>query len=161
MKALFLLFALATPILAQAQYQPDPVLGATPSTDEEAVRAAIDALFDGMRASDASAVRAVFHTNATLQSVVPAGPETFQIQAGDVPGFISSIGDAPEGALDEQLGEVMVQIDAGLAHAWMDYTFYYQGQRSHCGVNSMQLVESADGTWQILNVVDTRRRDCD
>ena len=115
---------------------------------------------DRMRASDSDAVGAVFHDNATLQSVSATGSGTFQIQGGEIAGFVASIGGAPEGALDEKIGEVTVQIDGGLAHAWMDYEFHYQGQRSHCGVNSMQLVKVADG-WQILNVVDTRRRDCE
>lgn len=161
MKALLLLITLATPMLAHAQYQPESVEAPAPLTDEEAVRATITNLFDGMRASDSTAVRATFHANATLQSVVPSGPETYGIQVGDIAGFVSSIGRSPEGALDEQLGGVTVEIDAGLAHAWMDYTFYYQGQLSHCGVNSMQLVKDGSGGWQILNVVDTRRRDCE
>ena len=161
MKALLLLAALALPMAAQAQYQPETIATPDPQTDEEAVRATIAALFDGMRASDSDAVGATFHENATLQSVSPTGDGSYQIQGGEIAGFVASIGGAPEGALDEQLGEVTVQVDAGLAHAWMDYTFYYQGQLSHCGVNSMQFVKAASGDWQILNVVDTRRRDCE
>lgn len=161
MKSLLFLVALATPMLAHAQYQPETVQMPESLTDEEAVRATITALFDGMRASDAEAVGATFHANATLQSVSPTGEGTFQIQGGDIAGFVASIGGAPEGALDEKIGEITVQMDAGLAHAWMDYEFHYQGQRSHCGVNSMQLVKVAGGDWQILNVVDTRRRDCE
>ena len=161
MKALLLLVALATPMLADAQYQPEAIQTIETLTDEEAVRATIDSLFDGMRASDSTAFRAVFHQNATLQSVLPTGPETFQIQSGDIDGFVASIGRSPVGTLDEQIGEVMVQIDAGLAHAWMDYAFHYQGQRVHCGVNSIQLVKVEGGDWQMLNVVDTRRRDCE
>ena len=161
MKALFLLLALAAPMLAHAQSQPEPVQTSEARTDDEAVRATIAALFDGMRASDSEAVGGVFHANATLQSVSPTGAGTFQLQGGDIEGFVASIGGAPEGALDEKIGEITVQVDAGLAHAWMDYEFFYQGQHSHCGVNSMQLVQIADGDWQILNVVDTRRRDCE
>jgi len=157
MKALLLLLALATPMLAHAQYQPEPVLTPETLTDDEAVRATIAALFDGMRASDSEAVGAVFHDNATLQSVSSSGDGAFQIQGGEIAGFVASIGGAPEGALDEKVGEVTVQMDGGLAHAWMDYEFHYQGQRVHCGVNSMQLVNVADSGWQILNVVDTRR----
>lgn len=160
MKSLLLLIALATPLAAQAQYQPqDPVLPA--HTDEEAVRATITALFDGMRASDSSAVAAVFHENATLQSVFSTPTGEYQMQVGQISDFVTSIGSTPAGALDERLGDVVVQLDAGLAHAWMDYDFYYQGQRSHCGVNSMQMVKTPGGDWQILNVVDTRRRDCE
>lgn len=153
--------ALAAPMLAHAQPQAEPPPAPEVLSDDEAVRATIVALFDGMRASDAEAVGATFHENATLQSVMPTGTGTFQIQATEISGFIGSIGGAPAGALDEKIGEIRVEIDAGLAHAWMDYEFHYQGQRSHCGVNSMQLVKVGDADWQILNVIDTRRRDCE
>lgn len=161
MKALLLLIALAMPMLAHAQYQPETIQTPETQTDDEAVRATIAALFDAMRASDSEAVGAVFHDNATLQSVMPTQSGTFQMQSGEISGFVASIGGAPEGALDEKVGEITVELDAGLAHAWMDYSFYYQGQRSHCGVNSIQLVKTDGGDWKILNVVDTRRRDCD
>lgn len=156
MKPLVLLFALATPLLVHAQ----PSGTSDTMTDEEAVRATIVALFDGMRASDSSAVRGVFHDDATLRSVFRT-ESGLQLQQGRIADFVTSIGQSPVGALDEQIGAIAVQLDAGLAHAWMDYDFYYQGQRSHCGVNSMQLVKTASGDWQILNVVDTRRRDCE
>lgn len=162
MKPLLLLIALATPFAAQAQYQTDTLPPTTETTpDEDAIRATIAALFDGMRASDSSAVAAVFHDNATLQSVFSTPTGEYQMQVGQISDFVTSIGSTPAGALDERLGDVEIQIDAGLAHAWMDYDFYYQGQRSHCGVNSMQFVKRATGDWQILNVVDTRRRDCE
>ena len=62
---------LATGLLVRAApAQPDDT---TASGPEDAVRATIDALFDGMRTGDSSAVRVVFANNARLQTVLGPG----------------------------------------------------------------------------------------
>ena len=150
---------------ASLQAQDRPVLlytggDATAETEAEAeVRAAVVSLFDAMRAADTTAARAAFHPRATLQSVVPSG-EGYRIAPGDVDRFLAALGQPHDAAWDEQIGPIRVEIDAGLAHAWMDYAFYLGDALSHCGVNSIQLARTESG-WRILNVVDTRRAQCE
>jgi hypothetical protein len=45
-----------------------------------------------------------------------------------------------------------------MAAAWTPYRFYRNGEFSHCGVNSFQLVKMAEG-WKIVYIIDTRRKE--
>ena len=47
-----------------------------------------------------------------------------------------------------------------MAHVWAPYEFWYNGEFSHCGVNSFQLFKEED-TWKIIYLIDSRRKeDC-
>lgn len=139
--------------------QPAPAAsGADPVAE---IRAQVVALFDGMRAGDSTAVRAVIHPDARFQSVVPQRDgEGYQIMDGSAEGFITAVGTPHDDVWDERIGEIDVRVDAGLATAWMAYRFYLGDSFSHCGVNAMQFVQT-DGTWRILNLIDTRRQGCE
>ena len=141
-----------------ASAQPTPP--APPATDSAtAVRATIDALFDGMRAGDSSAVRAVFHPDARLQTAL--GPaDTAAVRATSVDGFVEAVGRSHEKVWDERIWDVQIDIDGPLASAWVPYVFYHGEAFSHCGVNAIQLVRQERG-WRILQLTDTRRTDCD
>lgn len=133
----------------------------SPPTDSaaQAVRATIDALFDGMRAGDSTAVRAVFHSDARLHTAL--GPaDTAAVRATPVDAFVKAVGEPHERVWDERTWDVEVQVDGPLASAWVPYAFYLGDDLSHCGVNTVQLVKRADG-WRILQLTDTRRQDCD
>lgn len=74
--------------------------------------------------------------------------------------FIESVSQAKVGDLNEQVSNLRVEQDGGLANIWMDYSFYYQGQLSHCGVNNFSLALQS-GSWKILSLADSRRKvDC-
>ncbi len=45
-----------------------------------------------------------------------------------------------------------------MANAWTPYEFWYNGNFSHCGVNSFQLIKK-DEKWKIIYLVDTRRKE--
>lgn len=147
MNKLLLLFSLllTAPVFAQ-------------STDETAVRAAIDQMFTGMRKSDTTLVKSVFAPAASLQSVAKNKEGAVSVRQESIPGFITSIGKQTAGDLDERLTGYEIKVDAELAIAWTPYTFYYKGQKSHCGVNVFTLVK-INGSWKIQSIIDTRRRD--
>ena len=128
------------------------------ATDETAVKLVITQLFDGMKRADSTALKPLFLTGATLQTVAKATSGDVLVKADPIAGFIKSVGSAKPGALDERLSGMMAHIDGELATVWTPYTFYYNGQKSHCGANAFTLVKVA-GRWQIQNIIDTRRRD--
>jgi hypothetical protein len=131
----------------------------SPPADQQAVRATIDALFDGMRAGDSSAVRAVFHRSARLQTA--RGPaDSSTVSTTSVEAFVRAVGQPRERVWDERIWDVAVRVDGPMATAWVPYVFYRGEERSHCGVNAMQFVETTDG-WKLLHLVDTRRSACD
>lgn len=139
-----LFLVMAAPLAAQAN---DPVAE---------VRATIGRLFDAMRAGDSTTVRAVFHPAARLGSAVDRqGVVSVRPDAPDA--FIRAVGGPRQAVWDERIADVQIVVDGPLASAWMEYAFYLGDQRSHCGVNAMQLVRMAEG-WQIVSLIDTRRQ---
>ena len=128
------------------------------SDDEKAVRAAITQLFDGMRKADTTLFKAVFAPTASLQSIAKNKDGVISVRSEPIPNFITSVGKQKPGALDERLSAYDVKIDAELAIAWTPYVFYFNGQKSHCGVNVFTLVK-LNGAWKIQAIIDTRRRE--
>ena len=123
------------------------------------VRATIEALFDGMRAGDSSAVRSVFHPDARLYTAL--GPtDSTTVRSTPVDDFVQAVGQPREAVWDERIWDVEIRVDGPLASAWVPYAFYLGDEFSHCGVNTVQLVRQAEG-WRILQLTDTRRQACD
>lgn len=136
-----------------------PAVGqSAPSDAERAVRSTINGLFDGMRAGDSAAVRAVFHEGAHLHTAL--GPvDTTAVRTTPIDSFVEAVGRPHEKVWDERIWDVEIRVDGPLASAWVPYAFYLGDELSHCGVNAMQLVQESDG-WKILSLTDTRRQDC-
>ena len=134
------------------------VLPAFPQSEEAAVKAVIESLFDAMRAKNADQIGAVFSENAIMQTIETTG-ETGVVKAGSVADFVKGIGSLPlEAKLDERITDYQINIDGPMATAWTPYEFYFNDKFSHCGVNSFQLVKMAAG-WKIVYIIDTRRKD--
>lgn len=124
---------------------------------EDQVRAVVERLFDGMREGDSTQVRLVFHPEARMLSVnMQEEPPT--LQRGNVDAFVDAVGTPHEEVWDEKIWDVEIHIDGPLATAWMNYAFYLDDERSHCGVNAFQLFRGEEG-WQIIQLTDTRRRE--
>jgi len=128
------------------------------STPEDAVRATIDALFDGMRAGDSASVRTLFAEDAEIQSVEVG--EEVAVQSRTADDFAQAVGQPRSAVWDERIWDVDIRVDGPMATAWMPYVFYIDDERSHCGVNSFHLVRRAD-EWHIQHVTYTRREECD
>jgi len=126
-------------------------------TAEDSVKAAINKLFDGMKTSDPAIITASFSDSAILQSIGMNREGKMVIRTDKVSMFAESVAKAPKGALDERIEFGSVKIDGALASVWTPYKFYYNGQLSHCGANSFQLVR-VNGQWKIQYLIDTRRR---
>lgn len=130
------------------------------STDKEAVIAVVDALFDGMRTADAEKVDSLFLQDATLISIYRDKEGKHHRKSEETAKFGEVVGQHKPNELDEKLWSYDVNINRDLATVWTDYTFFYKGEMSHCGVNSFTLHRTESG-WKILNITDTRtRQDC-
>ena len=144
----------STPVRAQ----PDPPAPPAP-TDVQAVRATIDALFDGMRAGDSAAVRPLFAPGARIRSLdVDTSAPAVETRTADA--FAGAVGQPRDAVWDERIWDVEVRVDGPVASAWMPYVFYLGDERSHCGTNALHLVRP-DGEWRIQHITYTRRDDCD
>lgn len=127
------------------------------SSEEAAVKATINKLFEGMQKADSTLLKPLFTSAARLQTVVNKdGNVTVHDDA--IGAFINSIGKAKASTLDERLSGMDIRIDADLATAWTPYVFYVQDKKTHCGVNAFTLIKM-NGNWKIQTIIDTRRKD--
>jgi hypothetical protein len=130
-------------------------------SEETAIKLTIQKLFDGMRNADSAAIQAVFAPNAIMQTITNNKEGNTFVKQDLVTNFASFVGKQSKGAADEQIVFESIYVDENLAIAWTPYRFIYNGNFSHCGVNSFTLVK-LNGEWKINYVIDTRRKlNCD
>jgi hypothetical protein len=149
MPRLLLLLTLFAPALATAQ--------PTDSDEEAAVLAAVNELWEAMRAGDATRLRAVIHPDARGFSVGVREGEVQLMQEESLDGFIDAIGSPHDEVYDERVSNEEVRVDGPFATYYADYEFWLGERRSHCGVDAFQLVKTDEAGWQIFILADTRR----
>lgn len=125
---------------------------------EDSVKATVNQLFEGMKAGDGAKVKSAFADSAIMQTIVTTKDGKTVIRNQQVAAFADFVSKQKAGAADEQISFGTIRIDAALAIVWTPYKFYYNGNFSHCGVNSFQLVR-LNGEWKIQYLIDTRRKD--
>ena len=146
-KRLFLLFAI-TALSSQAQQNPDG-----------SVEKAIRDFFTAFHAQDSVALRERVSPAIHMQTVGRSSNGTDSVITVPFGNFLKSIVSIPDSVrFEERLRSISVREDGNLAQAWTPYEFWVAGKLSHCGVNAFQLFKDR-GTWKILHIVDTRRRD--
>ena len=126
-------------------------------TAEDSVKAVVKQLFDGMKNSDAEMISSAFADSAILQTIGRDKQGKMTIENDKVDEFAKLISGLKKGAADEQIVFETIKIDGPLAIVWAPYKFYFNGQFSHCGVDSFQLV-CINGQWKIQYLIDTRRK---
>mgnify|MGYP002399257107 CR=1 FL=1 len=127
---------------------------------EDSVKATVNRLFEGMRNADAALLRSAFTDSAILQTIARNKEGQDIIHSARPDEFANFVDKQEKGVADEQIQFETIKIDGPLAMVWTPYTFYFKGKRSHCGVNSFQLVRM-NGAWKIQYLIDTRRKNCD
>jgi len=130
---------------------------AAPPGEAEAVIRVVTDVFDAMRGRDTVALRAAFHPEARLVTVVPGGAGGDAVRVGSVDAFVEAVGSG-DAHLDETIHDPVVRIDGDLAGLWTYYELRVDGELSHCGVDALHLVRGGEG-WKIVNLADTRRRE--
>jgi hypothetical protein len=123
---------------------------------EREVMAVVRAVFDGMRSADSATVRPLFHPQARLISVSVRRDTTVVEVEATADGFVQAVARPRTEVWDERISNEKVAIDGPLASVWVDYEFYRDATRNHCGVDHFLLVKEK-GTWRIIELADTRR----
>jgi hypothetical protein len=121
------------------------------TSDEKDAVAAVQKTFNGMAAHDAAMILSTMLPDARLYSVkdedVP-GPST---SVGDFASRIASI----KGELSERFTQQpSVSIRGRIAEVWGEYEFWRDGKFNHCGIDSVNLLKTAEG-WKIATIVFT------
>ena len=125
---------------------------------EDSVKAVINNMFTAMRTGDEKLFRSVLGDSAILQGISKNKEGKTVVRSENINDFATFISQVKKDSADERITFDMVKVDGPLAIAWTPYKFYRNGQFSHCGVNSFQLVR-IDGVWKIQYIIDTRRKD--
>jgi hypothetical protein len=126
-------------------------------TADDSVKTVINNLFMAMKNADAALLKTVFADSAILQTITKNKASETIIRNEQISEFIDFVSKQPKGGADEQISFGSIKIDGDLASVWTPYKFYYNGNFSHCGVNSFQLVR-VKSEWKIQFLIDTRRK---
>lgn len=145
-KYLFLIVLITATTLVKAQ------------SAEDSVKAVINQLFTSMRNADSAGVVNCFSEKNILQTIVRDKDGNMAVKTELVSNFGRSIAGLQKNAADERIQFETVKIDGALASVWTPYKFYFNGNFSHCGVNSFQLLCEKNG-WKIHYLIDTRRKE--
>jgi len=125
---------------------------------QKEVRNTIDTFFNGFHKQDSSIIKSVIYKEIALQSIGKNREGEIQLNTSDFSKFLKSIVSIPKDKkFQEKLLNYNIQVDGNMANAWTDYEFWFNGEFSHCGVNSFQLIKE-NKNWKIFYLVDTRRR---
>ena len=127
------------------------------NNSEIAVKEAIDTFFEGFHKGDTVLMKTVMYGKFSSQSTFKNNAGKDMISSGNINDLLRAIASrTPEQKWEEKILGYQIQIDGNLAHAWTPYEFWFNGQFSHCGVNSFQLFDD-NGQWKIIYLVDSRR----
>ena len=126
---------------------------APPSAERDAVVAAAQSLFDGMRTRDTARLRALVapHVSFVATQIDSAGrPHVSSQRIGD---FLVRVAAGGE-ELRERMWEPVVHIDGAIATLWAPYDFHMGARFSHCGHDAFHLARTESG-WIITAVAFT------
>lgn len=130
------------------------------SSESDNVKATIEHFFEGFHKQDSTMILGTVGEDIKMQSIGKNKEGKAILRTSEFKDFLKSIVSIPKDKkFKEEILDYTIQVDGDMANAWTSYKFYFDGNFSHCGVNSFQLFKD-DGKWKIIYLIDTRRRDC-
>ena len=150
MKYIYVLITLFACSLVNAQIE-----------EEVKVKYAVETFFYAFNGKNESAIKRVVDTDIKMQTVNLNAVGKMVVQNTNFNDLVNFMITMPDSIpFHEKILDYKIQIDGGMAHVWAPYEFWYNGEFSHCGVNSFQLYKEKDA-WMIIYLVDSRRKeDC-
>ncbi|MEX0313092.1 MAG: nuclear transport factor 2 family protein [Allomuricauda sp.] len=130
-----------------------------PEIDEkQAVKQVIETFFDGFHKQDSAIMKSTVADHVVLQTTGRNKEGKTMFRTEEFANLITSITSIPDSiSFQEKLTSFSIQVDRTMANAWVGYEFWLNGNFSHCGINSFQLI-NFDGEWKIIYLIDTRGR---
>jgi len=126
--------------------------------DARAAVVVVEKMFDALARGDTAGMRATFVPEGRIvQTGTREGKAFYRVNSID--DFLRSIGSAAGRKLEEKIFEVESRVEDNLAVVWSRYDFFVDGAKSHCGVDSYQLIR-VGAEWKLLHIVDTQQRPC-
>ena len=150
MKYIYVLIAIFASSLVNAQIE-----------EEVKVKYAVETFFYAFNGKNENAIKRVVDADIKMQTVNLNAVGNMVVQNTNFNDLVNFMITMPDSIpFHEKILDYKIQIDGGMAHVWAPYEFWYNGEFSHCGVNSFQLYKEKDA-WMIIYLVDSRRKeDC-
>lgn len=127
--------------------------------EKEEVKKAVQLFFEGFHNQDSTLIKSTTGSGIILQTIGRDKEGTSVVKTSDFNDFLKSIVSIPDSIkFQEKLLSYQIKVDGSMANAWTPYELWINDSLSHCGVNSFQL-HKQDGTWKIIYLIDTRRRE--
>lgn len=119
------------------------------------VKKTVETFFEGLNAVDVAKIKTVCAEKMILQSVAvhTAGNKFTEETAEKFYADVTK--NAGKAKMEERVKEYKIETDGHIAHVWAPYEFYIDGQLSHKGANSFELVKFKEG-WKVVYIIDTR-----
>lgn len=133
-------------------------ISAQEEQEKKAIKKVIETFFKGFHSGDSTIMKSTLHKEIKIQTTTTNREGVKLLKTETKNQLLSNI--ANKKSTDTYLEKILsydIKIDANLASVWTPYEFYFNGNFSHCGVNSFQLFNNNE-SWQIIYLVDTRRR---
>jgi len=123
---------------------------AAQTSDEKDVLAAVQKTFDGMAANDAGKILASMTADARLYGVRANG-SPYALPAEQWANRLVSL---KSEFLEHFTKPPAVSIHGTIASVWGEYELLRDGKFAHCGVDSFNLLKTAEG-WKVAAILDT------
>jgi hypothetical protein len=124
------------------------------TSEERAVLAPIQALFDGMASRDAAAIQLPLLPGGSLVLMRDGKPAQMTFAA-----FAERVARPGTTRIEERIHEPIIHIDHDLAAVWAPFDFFIDGRVDHCGTDLFNLVR-VEGKWLIASIADTGHAAC-
>lgn len=134
-------------------------MSAQEASEEAKVKNAIDTFFEGFHARDSIVMKSILADDVVIQSIGRDKSGEIALTGEDVHKMLKGIVGIPlKTDFKEVLHSYDIKVDGAMAQAWTPYSFFVNGEFSHCGVDSFQLYKN-EGKWKIIYLIDTRRKE--
>lgn len=128
------------------------------TSETDIIKTTIEHFFEGFHKQDSTMILKTVHRDVKMQSIGKNNEGQAVLTHNNFGDFLKSIVLIPKGkTFKEELLGYTIQVDGDMAHVWTPYKFYFDGNFSHCGVNSFQLFKDEE-QWKIIYLIDTRQQ---
>ena len=143
-------------IVAMLFFAVNPVF--SQDSEKDAVKRVVEEFFEAFHKQDSIAMKSFVGDNVVLQTTGRNKEGKTMFRTEKIERLYESIVSIPDSiSFQEKLTSWSIQVDRTMANAWVGYEFWLNGNFSHCGINSFQMV-NFDGEWKIIYLIDTRGR---
>jgi len=131
-------------------------------SQSDEVKAVINTFFKGLHTADTTLINSTISKDILMQTTfVNSKGENILRNSTKNDFFRTLTRKKEEDIWFEKLLSLEIKIDGNIASVWTPYEFYLNDIFSHCGVNSFQLYYNNNNHWEIIYIIDTRRKkDC-